>query len=107
MSSRGWEPGRLRSLPSSPPSSVPIPAVLDDYPLPERLELPSFTPPARLRPTLYPSEEGVPGRPAGGRRDQPAKMLVAAIRIHLDLDKNIKVSGLTTYSPAPELVASQ
>ncbi|KYO28151.1 hypothetical protein Y1Q_0009079 [Alligator mississippiensis] len=65
-------------------------AVLDDYPLPERLELPSFTPPARLRPTLYPSEEGVPGRPAGGRRDQPAKMLVAAIRIHLDLDKNIK-----------------
>ncbi|XP_025070707.1 autophagy-related protein 2 homolog A [Alligator sinensis] len=65
-------------------------AVLDDYPLPERLELPSFMPPARLRPTLYPSEEGVPGRPAGGRRDQPAKMLVAAIRIHLDLDKNIK-----------------
>ncbi|MGH0173614.1 UNVERIFIED_CONTAM: hypothetical protein FKN15_065991 [Acipenser sinensis] len=33
-------------------------AVVPDSPLPERLEVPSFTPPTHLDPTIYPSEEG-------------------------------------------------
>ncbi|XP_075795281.1 autophagy-related protein 2 homolog A isoform X2 [Pelodiscus sinensis] len=65
-------------------------AVVEDYFLATRLEIPSFTPPDRLHPTIYASEEGVLSGLAGGRKDRPLKMLSATIRINLDLKKNIK-----------------
>lgn len=66
---------------------------MDDYLLPIRLELPSFTPPAQLVPTIYPSEEGVTKWGASGRKGQgqAPHMLSAAVRIHLDPQKNVKV----------------
>ncbi|XP_074861266.1 autophagy-related protein 2 homolog A isoform X2 [Carettochelys insculpta] len=65
-------------------------AVVEDYFLPTRLEIPNFTSPDRLHPTIYSSEEGVLSGLAGSRKDRPLKMLSAAIRINLDLKKNIK-----------------
>ncbi|XP_054553456.1 autophagy-related protein 2 homolog A isoform X2 [Talpa occidentalis] len=67
-------------------------AAVDDYLLPSRLELPSFAPPARLAPTIYPSEEGVIERGASGRKGQgrASNMLSTAVRIHLDPHKNVK-----------------
>uniref|UniRef100_A0A674I7J2 Autophagy related 2A n=1 Tax=Terrapene triunguis TaxID=2587831 RepID=A0A674I7J2_9SAUR len=65
-------------------------AVVEDYFLASHLEIPSFTPPDRLHPTIYSSEEGVLSGLAGGRKDRPLKMLSAAIRINLDLKKKIK-----------------
>ncbi|XP_036286351.1 autophagy-related protein 2 homolog A isoform X2 [Pipistrellus kuhlii] len=67
-------------------------ATVDDYLLPIRLELPSFAPPAQLVPTIYPSEEGVTKWGASGRKGQAQgpHMLSAAVRIHLDPQKNVK-----------------
>ncbi|XP_028916332.1 autophagy-related protein 2 homolog A isoform X3 [Ornithorhynchus anatinus] len=65
-------------------------AVVEDYLLPGRLQLPSFTPPAQLAPTIYPSEEGVAGRETPGRKGRGPRMLSSAVRIHLDPCKNIK-----------------
>nr|XP_012318457.1 autophagy-related protein 2 homolog A isoform X3 [Aotus nancymaae] len=67
-------------------------AAVDDYPLPSHLDLPSFTPPAQLAPTIYPSEEGVTERGASGRKGQGrgTHMLSTAVRIHLDPHKNVK-----------------
>ncbi|KAM5247187.1 autophagy-related protein 2 homolog A isoform 2-T2 [Ctenodactylus gundi] len=67
-------------------------AALDDYLLPSHLDLPSFTPPAHLAPTIYPSEEGVIERGASGHKGQRqgTPMLTAAVRIHLDPHKNVK-----------------
>ncbi|XP_059566161.1 autophagy-related protein 2 homolog A isoform X1 [Myotis daubentonii] len=67
-------------------------ATVDDYLLPIHLELPSFTPPAQLVPTIYPSEEGVTKWGASGRKGQgqAPHMLSAAVRIHLDPQKNVK-----------------
>ncbi|XP_042637474.1 autophagy-related protein 2 homolog A [Orycteropus afer afer] len=67
-------------------------AVMDDCLLPTHLELPSFTPPAQLSPTIYPSEEGVAERGASSRKGQgrAPHMLSAAVRIHLDPHKNVK-----------------
>uniref|UniRef100_A0A8C9PIR3 Autophagy related 2A n=1 Tax=Spermophilus dauricus TaxID=99837 RepID=A0A8C9PIR3_SPEDA len=60
--------------------------------VPCHLELPSFTPPTQLAPTIYPSEEGVTERGASGRKGQGQgpPMLSAAVRIHLDPQKNVK-----------------
>ncbi|XP_027712054.1 autophagy-related protein 2 homolog A isoform X1 [Vombatus ursinus] len=67
-------------------------AVVEDYLLPSRLEVPSFTPPAQLAPTIYPSEEGVTDRGSAGRKGQGQgpRMLSTAVRIHLDPQKNVK-----------------
>ncbi|XP_039326602.2 autophagy-related protein 2 homolog A isoform X1 [Saimiri boliviensis] len=67
-------------------------AAVDDYQLPSHLDPPSFTPPAQLAPTIYPSEEGVTERGASGRKGQGrgAYMLSTAVRIHLDPHKNVK-----------------
>ncbi|XP_062051867.1 autophagy-related protein 2 homolog A isoform X3 [Lepus europaeus] len=67
-------------------------AAVDDYVLPTHLELPSCPPPARLAPTIYPSEEGVTEQGASGRKGQGRgpHMLSAAVRIHLDPHRNIK-----------------
>lgn len=66
-------------------------AAIEDYLLPTHLEIPSFAPPAQLAPTIYPSEEGVTERGALGRKGQGPPMLSAAVRIHLDPHKNVKV----------------
>uniref|UniRef100_I3MEC9 Autophagy related 2A n=1 Tax=Ictidomys tridecemlineatus TaxID=43179 RepID=I3MEC9_ICTTR len=72
-------------------------AAVDNYLLSSHLELPSFTPPTQLAPTIYPSEEGVTERGASGRKGQGQgpPMLSAAVRIHLDPHKNVKVQGLS------------
>ncbi|KAJ1066060.1 hypothetical protein K5549_013573 [Capra hircus] len=59
-------------------------AAMDDYPLPSRLELPAFAPPAQLARTIYPSEDGVTEEGASGRRGQgrgPHEFLVT-LRLH-------------------------
>lgn len=66
-------------------------AAIEDYPLPNHLEVPSFAPPAQLAPTIYPSEEGVTERGTLGRKGQGPPMLSTAVRIHLDPHKNVKV----------------
>lgn len=71
-------------------------AAVEDYLLPTHLELLSFAPPAQLAPTIYPSEEGVAERGTLGRKGQGPPMLSAAVRIHLDPHKNVKVA-----SPVP------
>ncbi|KAM4845899.1 autophagy-related protein 2 homolog A isoform 2-T2 [Thomomys bottae] len=69
-------------------------ATVKDSTLPSHLELPSFTPPAHLALTIYPSEEGVTEPGSSGRKGQcqghSPPMLSAAMRIHLDPHKNIK-----------------
>lgn len=65
-------------------------AAIEDYLLPSHLEIPSFASPARLAPTIYPSEEGVTERGTLGRKSQGPPMLSAAVRIHLDPHKNVK-----------------
>lgn len=75
---------------------------MDDYPLPSQLELPNRAPPAPLVATIYPSEEGVTERgAAAGRKGQgrAPNMLSAAVRIHLDPHKNIKVQCLLGLPP--------
>ncbi|XP_029466870.1 autophagy-related protein 2 homolog A [Rhinatrema bivittatum] len=65
-------------------------AVVEDYFLPEKLEIPSFSPPDKLDTTIYPSEEGVMTKLSADRKDRPLKMLSTAIKINLDLKRNIK-----------------
>lgn len=86
----GWS-GRPAGLAGGSPDASP--ATVDDYLLPIHLELPSFAPPAQLVPTIYPSEEGVTKWGASGRKGQAQDphMLSAAVRIHLDPQKNVKV----------------
>lgn len=72
-------------------SQDPFSASTEDYLLPTRLELPSFAPPSQLAPTIYPSEEGVTERGTSGRKGQGPPMLSAAVRIHLNPHKNVKV----------------
>ncbi|KAJ8246974.1 hypothetical protein GJAV_G00257360 [Gymnothorax javanicus] len=62
-------------------------AVVPDYAIPTRLEVPNFAPPEHLNPTIYPTEVGVSS--VGGREDG-AQMLSTAIKITLDLQKNVK-----------------
>lgn len=84
----GCEQGGQRPHQDSQDSSS---ATIEDYLLPTHLEVPSFAPPAQLAPTIYPSEEGVTERGALGRKGQGPPMLSAAVRIHLDPQKNVKV----------------
>ncbi|KAJ8282805.1 hypothetical protein COCON_G00053240 [Conger conger] len=62
-------------------------AVVPDSAIPTRLEVPRFAPPEHLDPTIYPTEVGVSS--VGGREDG-AQMLSTAIKITLDLQKNVK-----------------
>ncbi|XP_054889953.1 autophagy-related protein 2 homolog A [Poeciliopsis prolifica] len=62
-------------------------AVVKDTSVPERLEMPSFTPPTQLDPTIYPTELGVSS--VRGREEEP-QMLSTAIKITLDLQRNVK-----------------
>lgn len=69
----------------------PPPAVVEDYLTAEHLEIPNFLPPDGLHPTIYASQEGSINWPLGAKKDV-VKMLSVAIKINLDLEKNIKVS---------------
>ncbi|KAJ8338027.1 hypothetical protein SKAU_G00369930 [Synaphobranchus kaupii] len=62
-------------------------AVVPDSDIPTQLEAPSFTPPEHLDPTIYATEVGVSS--VGGREDG-AQMLSTAIKITVDLQKNVK-----------------
>uniref|UniRef100_A0A3B4V0R0 Autophagy related 2A n=1 Tax=Seriola dumerili TaxID=41447 RepID=A0A3B4V0R0_SERDU len=62
-------------------------AVVKDTPIPQRLEMPSFTPPKHLDPTIYPTEVGVSS--VSGREGE-LQMLSTAIKITLDLQRNVK-----------------
>ncbi|KAK2849010.1 hypothetical protein Q5P01_008844 [Channa striata] len=61
--------------------------VVKDTPIPQRLEMPSFTPPKHLDPTIYPTEVGVSS--VSGREAEP-QMLSTAIKITLDPQRNVK-----------------
>lgn len=50
--------------------------------------MPKFTPPSHLDPTIYPTEVGVS---SVGRRVAGGQMLSTAIKITLDLQRNVKV----------------
>lgn len=65
-------------------------AVMEDYLIAERLEVPSFLPPDGLHPTIYASQEGTIAWSLGAKKDSPLKMLSLAIQINLDMEKNIK-----------------
>uniref|UniRef100_A0A665XFJ7 Autophagy related 2A n=1 Tax=Echeneis naucrates TaxID=173247 RepID=A0A665XFJ7_ECHNA len=62
-------------------------AVVKDTPIPQRLEMPSFTSPKHLDPTIYPTEVGVSS--VSGREGEQ-QMLSTAIKITLDLQRNVK-----------------
>ncbi|XP_066575184.1 autophagy-related protein 2 homolog A [Amia ocellicauda] len=62
-------------------------AVLPDAPLPERLEVPSFSPPPHLDCIIYPSEVGVSSVGSG---DVGGQMLSTAIKITIDPKRNVK-----------------
>ncbi|KAF7707420.1 autophagy-related protein 2 homolog A [Silurus meridionalis] len=62
-------------------------AEVPDSPIPARLEMPKFTPPNHLDLTIYPTEVGVS---SVGRREAGGQMLSTAIKITLDLQRNVK-----------------
>ncbi|KAB5571342.1 hypothetical protein PHYPO_G00223950 [Pangasianodon hypophthalmus] len=62
-------------------------AEVPDSPIPARLEMPKFIPPNHLDPTIYPTEVGVS---SVGRRGAGGQMLSTAIKITLDLQRNVK-----------------
>uniref|UniRef100_A0A8C9Z9Z1 Autophagy related 2A n=1 Tax=Sander lucioperca TaxID=283035 RepID=A0A8C9Z9Z1_SANLU len=62
-------------------------AVVKDTPIPQRLEMPNFTPPKHLDPTIYPTEVGVSS--VGGKEGE-LQMLSTAIKITLDPQRSVK-----------------
>ncbi|XP_041653204.1 autophagy-related protein 2 homolog A isoform X2 [Cheilinus undulatus] len=62
-------------------------AVVKDTPIPQRLEMPNFTPPKHLDPTIYPTEVGVSS--VSGREGEQ-QMLSTAIKITLDSHRSVK-----------------
>ncbi|KAF7667614.1 hypothetical protein LDENG_00053510 [Lucifuga dentata] len=62
-------------------------AVVKDTPIPQRLEMPSFTPQKHLDPTIYPTEMGVSS--VSGREGE-LQMLSTTIKITLDPQRNVK-----------------
>lgn len=63
-------------------------AVIKDTPIPQRLDMPTFTPPKHLDPTIYPTEVGVSS--VSSREGEP-QMLSTAIKITLDPQRSVKV----------------
>ncbi|XP_041845733.1 autophagy-related protein 2 homolog A [Melanotaenia boesemani] len=62
-------------------------AVVKDTPIPQRLEMVGFSPPKHLDPTIYPTEVGVS---SVSSREGDKQMLSTAIKITLDLERNVK-----------------
>ncbi|XP_072277479.1 autophagy-related protein 2 homolog A isoform X2 [Pyxicephalus adspersus] len=65
-------------------------AAVEDYLAPSSLEIPTFVPPANLNPTIYISGEGVFAQLPSTRKEKNVKMLSLAVRIDLNLVKNVK-----------------
>ncbi|KAJ1106499.1 hypothetical protein NDU88_003900 [Pleurodeles waltl] len=65
-------------------------ASVEDYFLLEKLEVPNFYPPEHLNPIIYFSEDGVMANLSSMRKDKNLRMLSTAIKINLDLKKNVK-----------------
>lgn len=63
--------------------------VVKDTPIPQRLEMPSFTPPKHLDPIIYPTGVGVSS--VSGREGEQ-QMLSTAIKVTLDPQKSVKVN---------------
>ncbi|XP_068444905.1 autophagy-related protein 2 homolog A isoform X2 [Clinocottus analis] len=61
--------------------------VVKDTPIPQRLEMPNFTPPKHLDPTIYPTEVGVSS--VSGKEGE-LQMLSTAIKITLDPQRSVK-----------------
>lgn len=68
-------------------------AVVKDTPIPQRLEMPSFTPPKHLDPIIYPTGVGVSS--VSGREGEQ-QMLSTAIKVTLDPQKSVKVNPSQT-----------
>lgn len=64
-------------------------AAVKDTPVPQRLEMPGFTPPKHLDPIVYPTGVGVSS--VSGREGEQ-QMLSTAIKVTLDPQKSVKVS---------------
>uniref|UniRef100_H3DHC2 Autophagy related 2A n=1 Tax=Tetraodon nigroviridis TaxID=99883 RepID=H3DHC2_TETNG len=62
-------------------------AVVKDTPIPQRLEMPSFTPPKHLDPIIYPTGVGVS---SVSGREGGQHMLSTAIKVTLDPQKSVK-----------------
>lgn len=62
--------------------------MVKDTPIPQRLEMPSFTTQKHLEPTIYPTEVGVS---SVSGREGGLQMLSTAIKITLDPQRNVKV----------------
>uniref|UniRef100_A0A672Q8R7 Autophagy related 2A n=1 Tax=Sinocyclocheilus grahami TaxID=75366 RepID=A0A672Q8R7_SINGR len=62
-------------------------AEVPDSPIPVKLEMPRFTSPGHLDPTIYPTEVGVS---SVSGRETDVQMLSTAIKITLDLERNVK-----------------
>ncbi|XP_034036800.1 autophagy-related protein 2 homolog A isoform X2 [Thalassophryne amazonica] len=62
-------------------------ALVEDTPIPQQLEMPTFTSPKHLQLTIYPTEVGVSSISG---RERELQMLSAAIKITLDLQRNVK-----------------
>lgn len=73
---------------------LPLTAVVKDSPVPRRLEMPSFTPPGHLDPTIYPTEVGVSS--VSGRETE-VHMLSTAFKITLDPQRNVKVTFISSH----------
>ncbi len=68
-------------------------AEVPDSPIPVTLEMPRFTSPGHLDPTIYPTEVGVS---SVGGRETDVQMLSTAIQITLDLERNVKVCFISS-----------
>lgn len=68
-------------------------AVVKDTPIPQRLEMPSFTPPKHLDPIIYPTGVGVS---SVSGREGGQQMLSTAIKVTLDPQKSVKVNSPQT-----------
>ncbi|XP_062856469.1 autophagy-related protein 2 homolog A isoform X2 [Trichomycterus rosablanca] len=62
-------------------------AEVPDSPIPQKFEMPRFIPPKHLDPTIYRTEVGVSNM---GRKETGGQMLSTAIKITLDLQRNVK-----------------
>ena len=79
--------------------SILFAAVVKDSPIPSRLEIPCFTPPVHLDPTIYPTEVGVS---SVSGREAEVQMLSTAIKVTLEPQRNVKVSLFTPRLPVQD-----
>ncbi|XP_075438142.1 autophagy-related protein 2 homolog A-like, partial [Ascaphus truei] len=81
-------------------------ATVPDCLPPTKLEVPDHQAPTHLDPTIYTSEEGVSAQLSGARKDRSPKMLSLAVRIDLDLERNVKVLPTSSLPRSPPTATS-